>query len=446
MRIGFGQGFWGDWLEAPVRLLEDGPLDVLALDYLAEVTMSILQKQKRRDGALGYARDFPELIGRIAGRLRETGARVVANAGGVNPVACAEAVRRAAPNLRVAVVLGDDLLARVPELVAAGHELRNLDTGAPVTEVADRLTSANVYLGAFPIAEALAGGAQVVITGRCADAALVLGPMIQRFGWKETDWDRLAAGVTAGHIVECGAQCTGGNCQADWQTIPDLESIGYPVVEAEADGTCVITKQVGTGGRVSLATVKEQLVYEVEDPRQYFTPDVVADFTSVRLSAAGPDRVRVEGAKGRQRPEQLKVSASYAWGWKAVGTLTYSWPDAVEKARVAERIVRGRLERLGLRYERVHAEWVGVNACHVPSHGPVARRMEDPAEVQLRMGVRDRDRAAVERFTREMIPLVLNGPPTATGYGDGRPEVKEVIAYWPALIGREAVEPRVEVL
>lgn len=442
MRIGFGQGFWGDWLEAPVRLIEEGPLDVLALDYLAEVTMSILQKQRRRDPALGYAKDFPELIGRIAGRLRETGIRVVANAGGVNPVACAEAVKRAVPDLRVAVVLGDDLLGRVPELVAEGEELRNLDTGAPVTEVADQLTSANAYLGAFPIAEALESGAQVVITGRCADAALVLGPMIQRFGWRETDWDRLAAGVTAGHIVECGAQCTGGNCQADWQTIPDLESIGYPVVEAEADGTCVITKHTGTGGRVSLATVKEQLVYEVGDPSRYFTPDVVADFTSVRLSDAGPDRVRVEEATGRERPDRLKVSASYQWGWKAVGTLTYSWPDAVEKARVAERVVRGRLERQGLRYERVHAEWVGVNACH----GSAARRMEEVAEVQLRMGVRDRDRAAVERFTREMIPLVLNGPPTATGYGDGRPEVKEVIAYWPALIDREAVVPRVEVL
>ena len=270
IRIANGQGFWGDWLEAPVRLVEDGPIDYLTLDYLAEVTMSMLQKQKQKDPDLGYARDFPPLMARLSDQLRDRGVKVIANAGGVNPTACAREVRRLAPRLKVAVVLGDDVFGRIDQLLANGHELRNLDTGAPLASVRDRVLSANAYLGAFPLAQALATGADVVISGRCADAALALAPMIHRFGWREDDWDRLAAGVVAGHIIECGAQCTGGNCQADWQSIPDLANIGYPIAEAEPDGVCTITKHPGTGGRVSLATVKEQLVYEIGDPRRLY--------------------------------------------------------------------------------------------------------------------------------------------------------------------------------
>jgi len=442
IRIANGQGFWGDWLEAPVRLVEQGPIDYLTLDYLAEVTMSILQKQRKKDPDLGYARDFPPLMARLARELRERGVRVVANAGGVNPLACAREVRRLAPQLKVAVVLGDDIFERIDELLARGHELRNMDTGAPLSSIRSRLLSANAYIGAFPLAEALATGADVVITGRCADAALALAPMIQRFGWREDDWDRLAAGTVAGHVVECGPQCTGGNCQADWKSIPHMEEIGYPFIEAEPDGTMTITKHPGTGGRVNLATVKEQLVYEVGDPRCYMTPDVVADFTSVRLKETGPDRVRISRAHGAPRPEMLKVSLNYAAGWKAIATLVYSWPEALEKARAADRIVRERLRRLGLPFDAVETEYFGVNACH----GPAAAPVEDPPEVQLRIGVRGEDRPAVERFTREVVPLVLSGPPGATGYGEGRPQAREVVAYWPALVPRLAVQPRVEVV
>lgn len=428
IRIGFGQGFWGDSMEAPVRLVEDGPLDYLALDYLAEVTMSILQKQKQENPAFGYARDFPALIERIAPTIKAKGIQVLANAGGVNPRACAQEILKRAPGLRVAVVEGDDILARMPELVAGGEPFTNIDTGESIHRVLPELRSANVYLGAYPLAEALSLGADVVVTGRCADAALAMAPMIHRFYWESDNYNLLAAGVVAGHIVECGAQCTGGNCLADWRSIPDLAHIGYPIIEVDPNGECVITKHDLSGGRVSLASVKEQLVYEIGDPGLYYTPDVAADFTGVRLRADGENRVHVSGAIGHGRPQRLKASISYHWGWKASGTLVYSAPAGAEKARMAAAIVDERCADLGLNFESKLAEVFG----------------EETA--MLRTAVRAKERGAVDRWTREMIPLVLNGPPGATGYGEGRPKPSEVIAYWPALLPRELVTPRVEVL
>ncbi len=441
IRIANGQGFWGDWLEAPVRLVEQGPLDYLALDYLAEITMSILQKQKEADARLGYARDFPPLIGRISARLKERGVRVIANAGGVNPPACAREVRRLAPQLKVAVVTGDDIFPQLDDLLAQGHELRNMETGEPLPAIRSKILSANAYLGAAPLVEALATGADVVVAGRSTDTALTLAPMVHRFSWPWDDWNRLSAGVIAGHIIECGAQSSGGNCIADWQTIPGFANIGYPIVEAEPDGTFVVTKHRGTGGRVSLETVKEQLLYELGDPKNYITPDCVADFTSIRLASDGENRVRVTGIHGRPKTPMLKVSIAYSHGWKAMGTLVYSAPQAIEKAQVAGRIVAERLAQLGLKFEELHTEIFGHNACH----GPAAPANANPPEVMLRIGVRGQDRVAVDRFTRELIPLVLSGPPTATGFGEGRPSVREVVAYWPALIPREVIRTNVEV-
>ena len=442
IRIANGQGFWGDWLEAPVRLVEQGPLDYLALDYLAEVTMSILQKQKQADPLLGYARDFPPLVARIAPPIRERGITVIANAGGVNPLACAREVVRLAPGLKVAVVLGDDVYPRIDEFLAKGYELRDMETGAALAAIRHRILSANAYIGAFPMAQALATGANVVIAGRSTDTALTLAPMVHRFGWREDDFDKLASGTIAGHIIECGAQSTGGNCQVDWRDIPDMANIGYPIVEAEPDGTFCVTKHAAAGGRVTGDSVKEQLLYELGDPRNYITPDCVADFTSVRLAADGENRVRVTGIRGGPRPPTLKLSISYANGWKAIGTLVYSWPQALEKARAADAIVRQRLRNLGLAFDEICTEYFGVNACH----GPVAPPNPDPPEVQLRIGVRGADRKAVDRFTRELIPLVLNGPPGATGFGEGRPVVREIVAYWPALLPREEIVTRVEVV
>ncbi|HSG49008.1 MAG TPA: acyclic terpene utilization AtuA family protein [Longimicrobiales bacterium] len=448
IRIASGQGFWGDDLEAPVRQVEGGPIDYLMMDYLAEVTMSIMQKQRARDPGAGYARDFIPLMERIFPACVEKGVRVVTNAGGVNPRGCAEALveagRRAgvAGRARVGRVEGDDILDRLDELLDQGHELRNMETGEGLATIRDRVQSANVYIGAAPIVRALEQGADVIVTGRSTDTALTYAPMMHAFGWSPEDHDRIAAGVVAGHINECGAQSTGGNCLAEWWSVPDMTSVGFPIIEARPDGSFVVTKHAGSGGRVTRRTVTEQIVYEMGDPRSYITPDVVADFTTIRLEEDGTDRVRVRGVKGGPRTEFLKVSIAYADGWKATGTLTYAWPDAAAKAQAAARVLRARLDRLGLRFDAVRTELVGWDSTHGHLVGPPPA---DLPEVELRIGVRGRDRDAVERFTREIAPLVLTGPPSVTGFAGGRPRVQEIMAYWPALIRREAVEPHLAV-
>ena len=448
IRIAAGQGFWGDLLEAPVRQVEGGPIDYLMLDYLAEVTMSIMQKQKARDPNAGYAKDFVPLMRRILPACVERGIKVTANAGGVNVRGCADAVIDVARELglggklRIGIVTGDDILPRIDELLSRGIELRNMDNGEPLSTVRDKIQSANAYLGAWPMVEALNQGARVVITGRATDTGLTLAPLIHEFGWANDDWNRLAAGTIAGHIIECGAQCSGGNCQYEWRSIPNLADVGFPIVEAVADGSFVVTKHERTGGWIIIPSIKEQLVYEMGDPREYITPDCVADFTTIQLEYEGRDRVRVFGIEGRPATEFLKVSISYSAGFKAVGTLVYSWPDAYDKAQAADRILRTRLDRLGLKFEQVLTEFVGVSA----THGPLADPPDpDIPEVQLRVGVRGQDRAAVERFTKEIAPLILTGPPAVTGFAGGRPKVEEIVAYWPALIPKEEIKPVVEV-
>ncbi|HET6232275.1 MAG TPA: acyclic terpene utilization AtuA family protein [Longimicrobiaceae bacterium] len=451
IRIASGQGFWGDQLDAPKQQVEGGPIDYLMLDYLAEVTMSIMQKQRSRNPNLGYARDFVPLMGEILPAVVERGIRVVANAGGVNPAGCRDAVLEEARKAglggraRVGMISGDDILERIPDLLSRGIELKNMETGEPLSTIAGRVQSANAYIGARPIVEALRQDAHVVITGRSTDTALTYAPMIHSFGWSLEDFDRIAAGVVAGHINECGAQASGGNHLVDWRTVPDLANVGYPIIEAFPDGSFVVTKHDGTGGRVSLATVKEQLVYEMGDPHSYITPDCVADFTSIRLEAEGENRVRVHGLRGDKPTDFLKVSIAYSDGYKATGTLVYSWPDAVEKAQLADRVLRERLDRLGLKFDEVLTEYVGWNATHGPLAGPPPA---DLPEVTVRWGVRGQDKAAVERFTKEIAPLVLAGPPSVTGFAGGRPAVQEIMAYWPALVPKTEIEPhlRVEVL
>ena len=448
VRVASGQGFWGDWLEAPRRQVDGGQVDYLMLDYLAEVTMSILQKQKERDPRMGYARDFIGAMESVFPAVAERGVKVIANAGGVNPVACAEALLDAASKhgvrgkIRIGVVTGDDILARLDELMAAGHELKNMDTGEPLSTIRDRVMSANAYIGSDPIVEALTLGANVLVIGRSTDTALTMAPLRYEFGWAADDWNKLASGIIAGHILECGAQSSGGNCMHDWRTIPDLANVGYPIAEASEDGTFVITKHDGTGGRVSVPSVSEQLVYEMGDPHAYITPDVVADFTSIQLVADGENRVRVHGITGGPPTPFLKVSIAYRAGYKAVGSLVYSWPDAMEKAQMADRILRERMDNLGLEFDQVLSEFVGATS----THGSLAGDGRDAPEVMFRIGVRGEDRAAVERFTREIVPLVLNGPPSVTGFAGGRPKVEEIVAYWPALLDKRAVSTAVTIM
>jgi hypothetical protein len=446
LRIGNGCGFWGDNLDAPVELAARGRLDYLTLEYLAELTMSILALQKQRDPNAGFATDFLDVLARLTPHLHDQpNLKVVTNAGGMNPTACAARARSileqaGLTDRRVAVVSGDDLLPRLDELLAAGHPLAHLDTGEPLTSVRDRVVSANAYLGARPIAEALKRGASVVVTGRVADASLTLGPAVHELGWAWGDLDRLAAGTVAGHLIECGAQATGA-LWTRWREVPDLANVGYPVAALESDGTVTLTKPPGTGGAVNRETVSEQLLYEVGDPAAYLTPDVTADFTTLHLTETGPDRVRLTGAHGKPATDSYKVSIAYRDGFAAAGTLVIVGPDAVTKARRCGSIILERLRRVGLEFAHSNVECIGAGDA-VPGVLPAA----EPPEVLLRVAVRDPRKAAVERFTKEFAPLVTSGPPGVTGYTTGRPSVREVFAFWPALIVKTAVEADVRLL
>ncbi|HTM58149.1 MAG TPA: acyclic terpene utilization AtuA family protein [Candidatus Udaeobacter sp.] len=436
VRIANAGGYWGDDLAQFRRQVELGPVDFVTLDFLAEITMSIMQKQRVRDARAGYARDFIAQVEETLPTLVSRGVRVITNAGGVNPLGCRAALLEMAQlhgqSIEVAAVAGDDLMSRLGELNAAGVTLDNMEDGAPFQSVRDRVSSANAYFGAWPVVEALASGAQIVVTGRCTDTGITLAPMIHAFGWKPADWDLLASGIVAGHIVECGAQSTGGNF-TDWRRVAHFESIGYPLLEASADGSFIVTKHEGTGGRVTVRTVKEQLVYEMGDPRSYITPDVIADFGSIRLEQAGRDRVRVWGVKGRPAPSSLKVSASYFDGWKASGTLIISAPQAAEKARAFATLFWA---RLGLEFAATHTELVGHSSCWGPLAPPT-----DPPEVLLRLSVRDPDRNKIERFSKLVPAVILSGPPGVAVTG-GRPQAQEVVAYWPALVPRDRVKPK----
>lgn len=452
VRIGNGCGFWGDNLDAPVRLAQAGRLHYLTLEYLAELTMSILAVQKARDPAAGYATDFIDVLERLVPVMHaQPGLKVVTNAGGMNPLACASKARqvlvRAAgwsiqPVGKVGAVAGDDLFPRLDELQAAGHGLNHLDTGRPLADIRDKVVSANAYLGAEPIVQALKLGADVVITGRVADASLTVGPAAFEFGWAFDDAhrDRIAAATVAGHLIECGAQVTGGLwIGADEST--RLGDVGYPIADLAADGTFTIKKPIGTGGVVNEETVAEQLLYEVADPARYYTPDVVADFTTVRLNRVAPDTVHVSGGTAAGVTDTYKVSVAYRDGFTAAGTLVIAGPDAAAKARRSGAVILEKLRQAGFTYEATNIEALGAGDC-VPG---VVTATTDPPEVVLRVAVRDSRKAAVERFTKEFAPLVTSGFPGTTGYTTGRPPVREVFAYWPALIAKTAVTPVVEV-
>jgi hypothetical protein len=447
IRIASGQGYWGDWQEAPLLQVSSGPIDYLVMDYLAEITMSILQKQKSRNSELGYAKDFVPLMKKLLPDLVEKNVTVIANAGGVNPLACVKAIRDIANNkgykdLKIAAVYGDDITDRLDSMIKEGYPLKNMDTGNDLSEILDRVCSANIYFGAEPVVEALKKGVQIVVCGRVTDTALTLAPMIHEFGWPLDDWDKLATGIVGGHINECGAQSTGGNFLAGWEEVPDMDHIGFPIIEAYPDGHLVVTKHESLGGLVDERTIKEQLVYELGDPKEYITPDVTVDFTSILLEKEGENRVAVKNIKGIKATDLYKVSISYYDGYTCTGGLTYVWPDALKKAKKADEILRKRLDRLGLKFDEIHTEYIGYNA----GHGAISPDLNEPNEVIMSIGARGKIRASLERFSREIIPLVLTGPPSVTGFGGGRPRVREIFAYWPALLPKHVVTPKVTII
>lgn len=444
VRIGNGCGFWGDNLDAPVHLAQSGRLDYLTLEYLAELTMSILAVQKAKNPAAGFATDFLNVLDRLVPFLKvQPRLKIVTNAGGMNPHACAaqarEVLARAGLNdRRIGIISGDDLM---PRLSALASRLNHLDTGEPLEGLRDRVVSANAYLGARPIAEALAAGADVVITGRVADASLTVGPAAFEFDWNFDDLDRLASATVAGHLIECGAQATGGLwINADYST--KLAQVGYPIAEVAEDGSFTISKPPGSGGAVNIQTVSEQLLYEVADPSRYFTPDVVADFTSVKLTDTAADEVAVSPAKANGITDTYKVSIAYRDGFMAAGTLLIFGPNAADKARRSGTIILERLRQAGVWFAESNIEALGAGDC-VPG---VVKSTGEPAEVVLRVAVRDPDRRRVERFAKEFAPLVTSGYPGTTGYTTGRPPVREVFAYWPALVPKNEVKNRVEVI
>ncbi len=442
-----GQGFWGDSILGPVRLVNEGPLDYLTLDYLAEVTMSIMQKLKSRNPEAGYATDFVQMVKRVLPQCREKGIKIVANAGGVNPVSCRKAVAEVIRELgitgvKIGIVEGDDILADLRSLIDGGEKFLNMDNGQPLEPYLDAVKTANVYIGAEPIVEALNQGADIVITGRATDPSVVVAPMMYEFGWSMDNHDLMAAGTIAGHIVECGAQCTGGNF-VHWREIPDMARIGYPVIEANADGTFTVTKHEGTGGKVTVETVTSQLVYEMGDPGCYITPDCIADFSSIQLEQVGENRVHVSGIKGKPATDTYKVSIAFHEGYKLISQLTVAGPDAVDKAKLCADIVFDRVAMDGVEFteEERFVEIVGTNVCHAG----IASAPEDPAEVVLRLGAKSMDKSKLDRLGMEIVPLVTSGPPGVTGFAGGRPKATDIISYWPALISKDKVQTRVSV-
>lgn len=443
LRIGNGQGFWGDSVQTPIRMLREGPLDYLTMDYLAEVTMSILQRQKNRDATRGYATDFVRFIDEVLPEIIEKKVRIIANAGGVNTEACRRRIfdaarKRGLSKLKIGTVSGDDILGRLDELKAAGVEFRHMDTGEGLFDEEREILAANVYLPTEGMVRALDEGADIVVTGRCTDPGLVLAPLMHEYGWSTPD--QLALGTVAGHILECGAQSTGGNFTRWWE-VPDMAHIGYPIAEVGPEGELIITKHEGTGGMVTVDTVAEQLVYEMGNPKQFLTPDCVVDFTSIKLAQDGPDRVRVSGVRGDVRTPYLKVSISYLAGYKATGQIVLSGPNALEKARLCASAVWERLAMVGCRFEDRQEEFLGIGQVHRGIVGPV----ENAPEVVLRLGVKDSSREMVNRFGMEIAPLVTSGPPGVTGFAGGRPKAQEIVAYWPALIPRELIKAEVSV-
>lgn len=445
LKIANAQGFWGDTTSAAATLLSQQPdIDVLTLDYLAEVTMSILARQMQKDPTLGYARDFVDVVRSVVPFWKQgCKARIVTNSGGLNPGACGRAVQRALRDagmsgVKIGIVGGDDVL----DQIKLGGDFPHLETGQPISTVLDRVVTANAYVGAAPVVEALAHEPLIVVTGRVADPSLTVAPCMTHFGWKPTDYDRIAGATIAGHLLECGTQVTGG-ISTDWMTIERPESIGFPVIEIDPTGSLVVTKPSATAGRVNLRTVKEQLLYEIGDPDNYISPDAVVSFLSLKLDEVARDRVRVSGARGRQPTDWYKVTATYRAGFRAGSTLTIIGRDAAAKARRAGQVIHDRLCAMGLKPQKFLVEAIGSGDT-MP--GVLPRLDAQLLEATLRVSCFDSRREVVEQFSKEIVPLVTSGPQGTTGYFEGRPSVREVYGYWPCLIERSKVQPTVEIL
>lgn len=446
IRIGAGQGFYGDSILPAIETAKRGDVQYICFDCLAELTLAILQKDRQKDPTKGYAKDISTTMRELLPYVKEKGIKILTNAGGMNPLGARQETQRIAAELgieglKVAVVTGDDVLDKLKDWNELGIPLDHMEDGRNIESILDHIVFANAYVGMGPVVKALQQGADVVITGRTTDSALFLAPLVYEFGWGEDDWDRLAQGILMGHLMECSGQATGGNFSGDWQSVEELDSIGFPVAEVQEDGEFILTKTDGTGGLVSVDTVKEQLLYEIHDPAAYTTPDVVLDVTEVQLLDAGLNRVRVTGARGSKRPETLKVVMGYSDGWLGQGICGYSWPDAIAKAKAADRIIRKQIERMGLYYDEIRTDYLGYNSLH----GPLATEpAEDLNEVYLRIAVRTASKEMAAKLGRLFPPLMLSGPPALGGFL-GMMKPRELLGMWSCLVARNIVEDGVQV-
>lgn len=438
IRIGNAGGYWGDDLSALKRQLTGGPLDYITMDFLAEITMSILQRQQKKNPELGYAVDFLTQIDECLPLIVKKNVRVISNAGGINPIGMGRKIVELAKSkgldIKVGVVYGDDIVNHLYELTAAGERFTNMETGEDFFKVRSKITSANIYLGAEPVVKALDAGCQIVVTGRVTDTGITLAPMIHEFGWAMDDWDKMAAGIIAGHIIECGAQASGGNI-TDWDEVKSFHNIGYPIIEMERSGEFVVTKHNNTGGLVSEKTIKEQLVYEMGDPENYISPDGIARFETIQLKSDGKDRVRVYGVKGKPEPDFLKVSMSFEDGWKSNGSVLVSGPNVYEKAEAIAEIFWKKLKH---KYEDKRTDMIGTG-----SIWPESLTVCETNEIYLRFAVRDRDFKKVNDFGKALSTLILSGPAGMAVTAGGRPKPSLVVAYWPALMHRTRVKAKV---
>ncbi len=441
--IGGGQGFWGDSNDAAIHMIRHANLNYMACDYLAELTLSIMERQKLKNPQAGYARDFITLMNEIAKESYDKNIGIITNAGGMNITGCVGELQKVAAEkglhgYKIGYVLGDDMKEQLPSLMAQGIKFDNIDDIGDFNDIKDKILNVNVYHGHEPIVECLEQGANTVVTGRSTDSALFLSPLMHELGWKKDDWDNLARGIMAGHLLECGGQGAGGNYQYDWRGVPDMDQLGFPIAEM-TDDDFKITKAPGCGGIICEQSVKEQFLYEVHDPANYLTPDVNVDISNATITQVGNNRVRIGNIKGKQRPDLLKLCIGYHAGFKVVTYLSFAWPDAYEKAQVAAEILMKKMKRKGLQAEDIHISYVGLNSLHLGVANMNPEFIKNMNEVVLRIAIRANEKTEAAKLIPEISPLQLNGPPGASFFG-GRASVQEVIGLWPTLVPRDAVK------
>ena len=441
--IGGGQGFWGDSNDAAIHMVKNSNINYMACDYLAELTLSIMARQKLKNPQAGYARDFLEMMRACGKEAYEKNIRVLTNAGGMNLEGMVEALKQLAEEqelhgLKIGYVLGDEISAEIPRLLAEGVKFDNMDDIGDFNEVKDKIFNANVYFGHEPTLACLEQGANIVITGRSTDSALFLSPIMHELGIAPDDWNNLARGIMVGHCLECGGQGAGGNFDYGWRDVPRMDELGFPIAEIDKHDF-VLTKAPDCGGLISEQSVKEQFLYEVHDPANYITPDVNVDISKATLTQIGENRVRVGNIAGKKRPDMLKLSMGYHAGYKVATMLSFAWPDAYEKAQYAADILMKKMKRKGLKAEEIRIDYIGLNALHLGVADMDPEKVKDLNEVVLRIAIRTLTKDEAYKIVPEVSPLQLNGPPGASFFG-GRARVQEVIGLWPTLIPRDAVK------